>query len=75
MDISLRIALGALGVATLLVRAAPQLHSLDASERQRLESRLNIALRTVAGLVGIALLVAYLLRDAGGKLLAQSERT
>jgi len=60
MDTSFRIALGALVVAILLVRTPPQLRSLETTERQRLESRWNIALRSVAGLVGIALLLAYL---------------
>jgi protein-S-isoprenylcysteine O-methyltransferase Ste14 len=62
MDLGFRIAVGILAVAVFLVRTPPQLRSLEATEKLRLEGKLNIASRTLAGLAGITLLVLYLVK-------------
>jgi protein-S-isoprenylcysteine O-methyltransferase Ste14 len=62
MDAGFRIALGILTAALVLVRTPPQLRAMHAAEKRQLESRWNIALRTLAGLAGLALLLVYLWR-------------
>lgn len=59
-DTGFRLAVGLLAIAILLVRIPPQLRSFKRAERNQLEGKWNMALRALAGLSGMALLVLYL---------------
>lgn len=59
-DAGFRLTVGLLAVAILLVRIPPQLRSFKRTERNQLEGKWNIALRALAGLSGVALLVLYI---------------
>jgi protein-S-isoprenylcysteine O-methyltransferase Ste14 len=63
-SIKFRVALGILTAAVLIIRTPRQARSFDSGEKQRLEGRLNVAVRSLAGLMGIALLVVYLVKPA-----------
>jgi len=59
-EVKFHIALALLVAAVLAVRLPPQARSYAGGEKHRLESRLNIVLRSIAGLAGFALLIVYL---------------
>jgi protein-S-isoprenylcysteine O-methyltransferase Ste14 len=63
-NLKFRVALGILTAAVLVIRTPRQTRSFDSGEKQRLEGKLNIALRSLAGLIGIALLIVYLVEPA-----------
>jgi len=60
-EVKFRIALAVLAAAVLAVRLPRQARSFAGGEKRRLESRLNIFLRSIAGLAGFVLVIVYLL--------------
>jgi protein-S-isoprenylcysteine O-methyltransferase Ste14 len=58
--VEFRVAIGILIAAALVVRIPRHVRSYESGEKQLLESKLNIAARSLAGLAGFALLIVYL---------------